>query len=247
MLDDLLHDKLVFIFDLDGTLIDSMWIWNRTDAILLSELANVDVDEQVIGKYRDDFLAQIKSTTPYLEYVIYLKSRYNLPQSVEEIREYRNYIALELMKTINLKPYAKELLEFLKSINRKVCLVTTSTKRHVEDILYVYQNTRVLGDNIFDAIISQNDVVNLKPSPDAHLLLQERLGFKKSDAVIIEDSTIGIGAAQAAEIDCITVKEEHNLEQDKIKTMSTYYVDSLKSIYDTMQEIYENKPKKRVL
>lgn len=247
MLDGLLHDKNTYIFDLDGTLIDSMWIWNRADTILLKDLAHVDVNELIVGKERDEFLAQVKSNNPYLEYVIYLKKRYNLIQDIEEIEEYRSYIAKKLMKTITLKPYVKEVLSLLKELNMTVCLATTGSRRHVQDILEMYDNTKYLGNNIFDSIATQNDVINLKPSPDLHLLLQERLGFKLEDAVIIEDSVVGIGAAKRAGIDCITVKEEYNLEQEKIKELSKYYIDSLENLYEYLQKKAENTPKIRHL
>ncbi len=247
MLDELLQKKKTFIFDLDGTLIDSVWMWNQTDVELLKDLANITVTSKEIGKERDEFLSQVKSPNPYLEYVIYLKNVYSLVQDIMEIQEYRNYIAKELMKTIKLKPYAKELLGILKGEGKCLCLATTGSCRHVEDVLYVYPNTRFLGNNIFDSIVTQNDVINLKPSPDAHLLLQERMGFKKSEAVVIEDSTVGIGAAVSAGIDCITVKEINNLEQDRIKEMSEYYIDSLQVLYDIFDNYRENSPKIRKL
>lgn len=247
MLDELLQNKNTFIFDLDGTLIDSLWVWNRTDTMLLNDLAHVSISELDIGKIRDEFLAQVKSSNPYVDYVIYLKDKYNFTQEIEKISEYRSYVASELMQTITLKPYVKEVLTYLKKLNMTICLATTGSYHHVQNIFYNNENTNFLGNNIFDSVATQNDVINLKPSPDLHLLLQERLGFKKKDAVIIEDSTVGIGAAKSAGIDYITVKEEHNLEQEKIIKMSKYYIESLEILYNYLRDIHENKPKIRHL
>lgn len=247
MLDDLLQNKNTFIFDLDGTLIDSLCIWNRTDTILLHDLVNISISELDIGKERDEFLAQAKSNNPYVEYVIYLKNKYNFTQEIEEMLNYRSYVSKELMKTVTLKPYVEEVLSLLKKLNMTICLATTATYHHVQNIFYKNENTRFLGNNIFDSIVTQNDVINLKPSPDLHLLLQERLGFEKSEAVIIEDSVVGIGAAMRAEIDYIAVKEEHNLEQEKIREMSKYYIESLEILYNYLRDINENKPKIRHL
>lgn len=247
MLDELLRNKNTYIFDLDGTLIDSMWVWNRADAFLLRDLAHVNIDELIVGKERDEFLAQVKSNNPYIEYVIYLKEKYNFIQDIEEIEAYRSYIAKELMKTITLKPYVKEVLSLLKEMKMTICLATTGSYSHVQNIIEKNENTNFLGNNIFATIVTQNDVINLKPSPDLHLLLQDRLGFKTEEAVIIEDSVVGIGAAISAGIDYITVKEEYNLEQERIKELSKYYINSLQILYKSLQKYNGNSPKIRHL
>lgn len=247
MLDELLQTKKVFIFDLDGTLIDSLRIWNIADITLIKDLTGINVDELVIGKERDEFLAQTKSVNPYFDYIIYLKDKYNIGQNIDEIVAYRSYIAQELMKTITLKPYVKEVLILLKKLGMSICLATTGPYRQVKNIFEVYENTKFLGNNYFDSIVTHEDVVNLKPSPDAHLLLQDRLGFKKEEAVIIEDSIVGIGAAINAGIDFITVREDNNLEQESIKKLSKYYIDSLQILYDNLVNLAQRDQKIRHL
>ena len=79
-------NKKVIIFDMDGTLIDSIEIWNSTDEILIKILSGKEkIDIQDIGQMRDSVLAQCKSKDIYLEYCDYLKRRYNASMPTEDI------------------------------------------------------------------------------------------------------------------------------------------------------------------
>lgn len=73
------RNKKVIIFDMDGTLIDSIGIWNKTDEILIRQLSgsnNIGIED--IGQMRDSILAQCKSEDIYLEYCDYLGKNINL-------------------------------------------------------------------------------------------------------------------------------------------------------------------------
>lgn len=66
-------NKKVIIFDMDGTLIDSVGIWNKTDEILIKKLSNnEEIKVNNIQQIRDNVLAQCKTENIYLEYCEYL-------------------------------------------------------------------------------------------------------------------------------------------------------------------------------
>lgn len=68
-------DKKLVCFDLDGTLIDSVGIWNQVDAALIQELSGIEIGLDQIQQLRDLQLKAFRHMPdPYLEYCGYLKS-----------------------------------------------------------------------------------------------------------------------------------------------------------------------------
>lgn len=90
----MLKNKKVVIFDLDGTLIDSVGIWNTIDEELIKEIGTVEFDNIDIGKQRDMQLKEYsKCEDAYLEYCGFLKEKYRSEMSKEEIKKRRYEIA----------------------------------------------------------------------------------------------------------------------------------------------------------
>lgn len=245
MLTNLLKNKKVFIFDMDGTLIKSLGIWDNSDSFVIKELTGLYVPPVELGAFRDKFLGECKSDNPYYDYVVCLKKKYNIECDIEDLIEYRKTVCYEALNTLKLKPYAYELLTLLKSLGYKLCLATCGAKDSLARILYQIEETKVLGDNIFDIILKQGDIINLKPAPDIHLKLKELIGFDNEEAVVIEDSLVGLEAARNAGLDCIIVKEEYHQNEDEIKKNAKFYINSLEELYNCVLEIAKNKPKIR--
>ena len=86
----MLKNKKVIIFDMDGTLIDSIGIWNAIDEELIKTIGNGSIDDIDIGKQRDEKLKEYsKCEDAYLEYCDFLKEKYNSKMSKEEIKKLR--------------------------------------------------------------------------------------------------------------------------------------------------------------
>ena len=108
-------------------------------------------------------------------------------------------------------PYLRDLLSILKDRGRKVAIVSSTDRAHLEAAL------SRMGLSVFiDTIISGNDVQNKKPSPEPYLKGLEALSVDKQDAVVIEDSPTGIQSAVNAGIDCIGF-EGSEVKQDTEK------------------------------
>lgn len=89
----MITDKKVVIFDLDGTLLDTMGIWNEIDKQTIMTINNGNIDDIDIGKQRDTKLKEYsKCEDAYLEYCKFLKEKYNSKMTKEEIKQlrYRN-------------------------------------------------------------------------------------------------------------------------------------------------------------
>ena len=246
MLDNVLNGKKVFIFDLDGTLIDSVGIWNKVDQKLLSDLGNIEVPENVINLNRDRVVGSSKSGTPYEDYVLYLKEKYHLDKTKEELHDYRCTIMMELLiNGVTRTPYAKEVIELLKELGMTLVLATTTTRHNLETYCEENEDTKELDImNKFDLILTMEDVTYFKPNPEIFNKAIEQLSLKRDNVVIIEDSIVGIKAAVEAGIDCIAVKEEHSNEStEELKKSASCYIESLKEIYDMINKKVVKKVK----
>ena len=90
--------KKVIIFDMDGTLIDSIGIWNQVDAILIQRLAHISVPQDKLQQQRDQKLSEFRSVeNPYVSYCDFLAKTYDFALSPEETLALRNEIADEFL------------------------------------------------------------------------------------------------------------------------------------------------------
>jgi HAD superfamily hydrolase (TIGR01509 family) len=105
-------------------------------------------------------------------------------------------------------PGARELLVALRdaSIRRSV---GSSTPRSNLDAIFAATG---LGE-LFDAVVSANDVGNGKPAPDVFLLAAERLGLEPADCLVIEDAHVGIEAAHRAGMKVLAVATTNPLTE----------------------------------
>ena len=112
----MLKNKKAIIFDMDGTLIDSIGIWNDIDEELIKTIGNGEIDNIDIAKQRDEKLKEYsKSEDAYLEYCDFLKNKYNANISKEEIKRLRYEIAENyLREKVKYKPNAEKVLKYLK-------------------------------------------------------------------------------------------------------------------------------------
>ena len=94
------------IFDLDGTLIDSMGVWFQVDVEYLSN-RNIEVEENLFS--------QVEGGNSFIEIAQFFKKKFNLPDTLEEImNEWTEMVAHYYENDVKLKPGALELIQYLK-------------------------------------------------------------------------------------------------------------------------------------
>ena len=235
MLSELLEDKEAFIFDLDGTLLDSLDLWNEVDTSVVQAFCHEDINPQDIGIFRDNVLASSESANPYIDYIRLLKEKYHIKISLEEFMEYRRNIS-KLYQTTRImpKPYAKELVQLLYSLNYQLGIASLSARNSIDIYRESNSFTKQLEfDKLFSHVLTIEDVKKRKPNPEIYLKMLERMDISNNRAVVFEDSLVGVIAARRAKITCIAIKDYGNLKDiAKITENASYFAENLQEIYD---------------
>ena len=238
-------DKKVIIFDLDGTLIDSVGIWNATDRKLLKELSsNEDYEIKDIQNFRDTMLTKYNKGNIYLNYCEVMGKMFNSDLTAEQIMNRRWQISTEYFKEISYKPDATEVLKILKTNGLKLVIATTGTKQFVDICRNENENIKKASsfDRTFDLIVTRDDVKECKPSPEIHLKVMEILGVKPEDCLVVEDSLMGVQAAQNAGVEVVTIYDKYaDSDREKINEISKYNFEDFGQMVDLIKEEIEKQ------
>ena len=226
------QDKKLVCFDLDGTLIDSVGIWNQVDAALIDELSNrkVDLHEIQIQQQRDLQLTALRHRSdPYLEYCGFLKEQYGFEPAKEEVKNRRYSISRHFLDDIvELKPQADLLIQALKQQQISLALTTTSlfnVQRYQDNNRNI--NSKISFDEDFFLILTRENVQNIKPHPEVYLNVLQAFNLRPKECLIIEDSLVGVEAANHAGIEVVAIYDQHSAHEiDLIKAKANYYVEN---------------------
>lgn len=187
-----------YIFDLDGTLLDSMGIWEQIDVDFLAE-RGLDVPP--------DYIDAISSLT-FPEAARYTIKRFNLSGSVEDLLSEWNSMAIHAYgNTVLMKPYAKEYLYSIKQKGAKLGIATSLPAELYEPALH---NHGII--ELFDCICSTDEVPNGKTSPDVFLLAAKKLGISPEECIVFEDIPEAIKSAKLAGMTVYGVYDEASKE-----------------------------------
>ena len=233
-------NKKIIIFDLDGTLIDSMGIWNKVDSRLIAKLNFCPPDEMEIQNNRDNFLRKhLGEPDIYLLYCDYLRATTHSKLSPNDIYVARNKIAQKMFEDeLMFKEGAKELIVFLNSRGYKLILATTSGIQQIK--LYRTRCKKIdfnYIDLYFSAIYTKEDIGRLKPDPAIHQFILKEYDAVPSDCLVIEDSLSGIQAAKAAQIEVVAVMDYYSRNNiAEIKADADYFFENLFELLDFWKE-----------
>ena len=236
----MLKNKKVIIFDLDGTLIDSIGVWNDIDKELIKTIGNVEVDID-IAKQRDEKLKEYSKTEDaYLEYCGFLKEKYNSNMSKEEIKKLRYKIADNYLENIiDYKPNAEKLLKYLKEKDFVLVVASTTNDHTIEK--YKNHNKNIINkanfEDIFTLIYSKGAVKELKPNPEIHYKILKELNVKPEQCLVIEDSLIGVEAANNANIEVAVMYDKYSdCSREEINKLSDYQFNDFNEMLDYIKK-----------
>ncbi len=235
----MLTNKKFIIFDLDGTLINSVGIWNEVDRRFIESFGHsangIDVQAQRDAKLRE-FKA---SVSPYKDYCAFMGKKYGSSLSADELLRLRYEIADELVaNAVDYKPYADVFLKKLKVLGYTMIIASTTLRSNLDVYLTRNQNIIVKAplDSIFDKMYTREDAKEMKPSPEIYNRVLKELKARADECIIFEDSLIGVEAANAAGIDVIAMYDEHSSgDREEINRLSTAYFESYKELMEKLK------------
>lgn len=237
--------KKVIIFDMDGTLIDSVGVWNEVDAALIRHLQDNHSptpegnpketfccpDPAVIQQQRDRLLRRFSQTpSPYLEYCACLGKLCGSSLSPEKIHTLRYDIAHDyLINVIDYKKDADLFIRKLKAAGYLLVIATTTRRSNMDIYRTLNHNIRQKAnlDDFFTLIYTREDARELKPHPEIYLRVLKELNVTPRECLVFEDSLIGIEAAKNAGIPSVAVYDPYSDEdRPRINDLSDYQIDS---------------------
>jgi HAD superfamily hydrolase (TIGR01509 family) len=200
-----------YIFDLDGTLLDSMEVWANVDVEFLQKRGLVPPDD-----YSDKI-----SSMGFTECAEYTIKRFNLDDTVDELlQEWNDLAAFAYGNTVQMKPYAKEYLSKLRKRGARLAIATSSMPQLYEPAL---RNHGIY--DWFDVICNSDEVGCGKNRPDVFLLAAERLGVEPKNCLVFEDILAAVKSAKSVDMTVYAVYDRfsHN-DWEEIKQIADYAI-----------------------
>lgn len=186
--------KKAAIFDMDGTLIDSMWVWRNLLKDFLRKL-NIEAPEHILNEVTH---MSIKQSSAYVQ------EYFNLPMTAEEVRlEWREMVYNAYSENIKLKMGAEEYLRSLKNKGVKLAIATSCDKGLCEICL---ENNNIA--ELFDVITYADEVGKGKNFPDIYVECLKRLGCVAEETVLFEDILVAIKTGKKLGMKTVAVQDD---------------------------------------
>ena len=212
----------LFIFDMDGVIIDSEPIHLEAEAKYLKEIGIKEPE-----KFLEDFCA-VRISDMILEVIRFFNINISLTEAVSKIS--REKIKLFTEHELIEIPGISQLLEYLYRKDIRIGLATSSDQELIDIVL-----NRLNIKQYFDVITNGNEIKRGKPAPDIFIKTAKKLKVDPAECIVLEDSMHGVNAAKDAGMSCIGYINPNSGLQDL--TNADHTVSDLTEVIDIINSM----------
>ena len=208
---NLLKEKKAVIFDLDGTLVDSMWMWKTIDIEFLGRFGYAcppDLQKRIEGM-------------SFTETAEYFQSHFDLGNlTTEEIKAVWVEMSIDKYRNeVPLKPGVGSFLAYVKSLGIPMGIATSNGREMVDAVLEALK----IG-SYFENVTTACEVAMGKPAPDIYLKVAKHLQADPKACLVFEDVPAGILAGKAAGMTVIAVEDDFSKDMKAEKEALADYM-----------------------
>ena len=198
------------IFDFDGTLFDSMFIWDTAGENYLRS----------IGKEPEADLQKVLKPMSLLQSAQYIREKYDIPLSVEEIMDGVNRTVEGFyFRSVEPKPGVIDFLEELHRRNIRMCIATATDRYQVEAALQ-----RCKMRHFFCEIFTCTEVGSGKDRPDIFRKAMEHLQTDRSNTAVVEDAYHAAFTAKQDGFLVVGVYDSHESRQQELLQLADVFL-----------------------
>ncbi|WFA09092.1 HAD family phosphatase [Tissierella sp. Yu-01] len=205
------------IFDMDGTLLDSMWVWeDLADEYLLS-----------IGVEPPFDLREHLKPLSLLDGCYYVKENLSVDKTPEEMnKDMEEILEKYYRERFQLKPYVKETLELLKNKGIRMCVATATDDRLVEMAL-----GRIGIMDYFEFIQTSNSCGIGKKDPKFFQIAIDKLNLAPNDIFVFEDAVHCVISAKNCGLNVVAIADESAKDDvEEIKKYADLYINDFSEL-----------------
>jgi beta-phosphoglucomutase len=185
------------IFDLDGVIVDTVPIhfhaWKSMFSDYGKDFTFNDYKKKVDGIPRIDGCKAILTELS--------------DDEIQTASDKKQVYYLEYLQKEGIKVYTStiDLIKSLQKYNIRVAVISSS-----KNLLMILEKAGI--KDLFEVIISGNDITKGKPDPQVFLMAAQKLGVSPEDSLVFEDATLGVEAAKRAGMKCIGIDRDSHAE-----------------------------------
>lgn len=207
----MLKDIKAVIFDMDGTLVDSMWMWGAIDEEYLARF-NLEVPPDL--RHRIEGMS-------FDETAVYFKERFHIEDDVAQMKACWNEMAREKYRTeVQLKKGAEGFLQELKKNGIKTGIATSNSPELLQVIMEHHGLYRYI-----DKVQTACQIGKGKPAPDIYLDVARQLGTEPAHCLVFEDIVQGVMAGKNAGMKVCAIYDEFSKDgEELLRDLADYYI-----------------------
>ena len=208
------------IFDMDGTLVDSLMVWD----VLWRRLGKKYLGDE---SFRPDPVTEkAVRTLTLFDAMSLVHKNCGVGECGEEVWRFTADMMVDFYQNdVKTKPGVMEFIEYLHGKGVKMCIASATAP----DLIKIAMKTTGL-DKYITKVISCNDVGKGKEHPDVFIAAHEYLGTPKESTWIFEDSVVALETASRAGYHTVGIYDQYNFGLDRIPSIVDIYIDKDESL-----------------